>query len=230
MSLTRILRRAYSLPALLGLLPILIAVVGSGYITYRYDLFLTETRLLVDHSLKVTDAIDDIMLTLQDAETGQRGYIITGEDAYLEPYRKATDGLAGELADLRKLIGDNADQTASLRHIEALSQNKLKELGTTIAVRRSEGFEAARAIVLDDEGKDTMDRIRTEVAEMRAREAALLVARDGDLRRTESRVVLIVALTVLLGVVGRALSLVMPVLWRRSRARARAKGSRARRG
>lgn len=230
MSLTRILRRAYSLPSLLGLLPIVIAVVGSGYITYRYNVFLRETRLLVDHSLKVTDAIDDLMLLLQDAETGQRGYIITGEDVYLEPYLAATDGLAGELADLRKLTGDNADQVASLRHIDALSQSKLKELGTTIAVRRSEGFEAARAVVLDDEGKDTMDLIRAEVGEMRAREASLLVARDSSLRRTENRVVVIVAISVLLGVIGRALSLVMPVLWRRSRARARAKGSRARRG
>jgi methyl-accepting chemotaxis protein len=229
MSLTRILRRAYPLPALLGLAPILIAVVGSGYITYRYNVFLRETRLLVDHSLMVTDAIDDLLITMQDAETGQRGYIITGEDAYLEPYRRATDGLAGERADLRKLVGDNADQIASLRHIEALSQSKLKELGTTIAVRRSEGFEAARAVVLDDKGKDTMDRIRAGVAEMRAREASLLVARDSSLRRTENRVVVIVAISVLLGVIGRALSLVVPVAWRRSRARARV-NRRMRRG
>jgi methyl-accepting chemotaxis protein len=230
MSLTHILRRSFSRPALLGLVPIVIAVVGSGYITYRYNLFLTRTRLLVDHSLKVTDAIDDLMLTLQNAETGQRGYIITGKDAYLEPYRTATDGLAGELADLRKLIGDNADQIASLQHVEALSQSKLEELGTTIAVRRNEGFEAARAIVVGDEGKDTMDRIRAEVGAMRERESSLLMARDNSLRNTEHRVVLIVAISVLLGVTGRALSLVMPVLWRRSRARARAKGRRARHG
>lgn len=231
MRLPRTLRLAFSLPALLGLLPIVIAVVGSGYITYRYDMLLTETRRLVDHSLEVSAAIDGLMISLEDAETGQRGYVITGEEDYLGPYRTAKEELPGDFAALRSLIGDNSGQVASLQRVESLSQSKLAELGTTIDVRRRDGFDAARAIVLDNKGRETMDGIRAEIAAMRGREAALLAARADSMRKTENRVVAVIVICILLGVTGRALSLVVPVLWRRSRARARrAASGRARRG
>jgi methyl-accepting chemotaxis protein len=215
------LRRALTWPTLLGLLPIVIALIGSGIITYRYNLLLTETRNLVAHSLETTTAIDDLMISLEDIETGQRGYLITGDAAYLEPYRIATKRLTDNFARLRALVGDDADQRESLRRVDALVTAKLVELNTTIDVRRSEGFEAARAIVASNTGKDIMDEIRGEIAVMRDREATLLHANSDAMRKTERRVVLVVAASIVLAILGRVLSILVPIAWRRSRVRMR---------
>ena len=69
----------------------------------------------------VTTAIDDLMIDLVNLETGQRGYLITGDDNYLEPYRAAIERLSAEFDDLRRLIADDVEQLASLDRIAALS-------------------------------------------------------------------------------------------------------------
>jgi CHASE3 domain sensor protein len=164
------------------------------------------------------------MLSLEDAETGQRGYVITGDEAYLEPYRNGREELAGRFARLRTLVGDNASQAESLLEIKTLS-----ELGTTIDTRRSGGFEAARAIIVSDEGRNIMDRIRAEVATMQEREASIVAESTDGMHRAESRVVVVVVVCVLLGITGRALAMVIPVFWRRSRVRMKARNQRAQR-
>jgi CHASE3 domain sensor protein len=226
MSLIETLRRTFTWLTVVSLLPIVVAVVGSGYITYRYNALLTETRTHIADALMVTTAIDDLMLGLVDAETGQRGYLITGDNNYLEPYKAASEGLSPAFSDLRRLIADDADQMASLDRIAELSNQKLTELGKTIRVRQIEGFAAARSIVESDEGKDTMDRIRAEIEAMRQREAVLLAIYAEATRTTERRVVLVVAFCIVLSIFGRVVSLIIPVAWRRSRLRKRADRSR----
>jgi CHASE3 domain sensor protein len=219
MRLTGTLRGIFTWLTLFSLLPIIVAVLGSGYVSYRYNRLLVETRSLVDHSLEVTTAINDLMVSLEDAETGQRGYLITGDEDYLEPYRRASDQLAVDFARLRNLVGDNSAQLESIQGIEALTTEKLAELEATISVRQAEGFDAARAIVVSDQGKDTMDRIRNEIAAMRQRETALLSANTESMRKTENRVVIVVGICVLISILGRVVSVVIPVAWRRSRLR-----------
>lgn len=221
MALIQILRRTFTWVTIFSLLPIIVAVAGSGYITYRYNTLLAETRARVAESLKVTAAIDDLMLDLVDVETGQRGYLITGMDDYLDPYRAATGRLSAEFDRLRQLIAGDSDQIASLDRIAVLSDRKLAELDATIQVRRDVGFDAARAIVENDEGKDSMDRIRVEIDGMRQREQALLAAYGAATRDTERRVVLVVASCILLTILGRVVSLIIPVAWRQFRARKR---------
>jgi CHASE3 domain sensor protein len=224
MSLTEILRRTFTWLTLVSLLPIVVAVVGSGYITYRYNALLTDTRKHVAHSLEVTTAIDDLLIDLVDVETGQRGYLITGDSHYLEPYKAAGERLSEAFADLRRLVADEADQLASLDRIAGLSGQKLAELAATILVRRSEGFDAARSIVESNAGKDTMDRIRAEIEAMRQHETTLLATYAEATRSTERRVVLVVAAGIVLSILGRVVSLIIPVAWRRSRLRKRAGG------
>jgi CHASE3 domain sensor protein len=230
MWLRETLRRAFTWLAMISILPVIVALIGSGYISYRYDLLLNDTRHMVEHSLEVATAINGLMRSLEDAETGQRGYIITGDETYLEPYRNARDELAGSLSRLHALLGDSASQAESLEGVETLTQSKLAELGRTIDVRRNEGFEAARAIIASDEGRDIMDRIRDEVATMHEREASIAAESTDNMRRAESRAVVVVIVCVLLGITGRVLSMVIPVFWRRSRIRMRARHQRAQRG
>ena len=102
----RALRRLFSWLAVLSAVPVVIAVLFGGYITYRYNLLLTETRQMVQHSLEVSGGIDHLMLDLEDLETGQRGYLITGAEDYLQPFQSARQRFDTDLASLRKLVGD----------------------------------------------------------------------------------------------------------------------------
>lgn len=210
------IRQFFSWITLLTMLPIVVAVLCSGYITYRYNLVLTETREQVRHSLDVTTAIDDLMLDLQDLETGQRGYLITGDQAYLEPFEAARRRFGADLDALRTLVPDNPAQVASLDTIAGLAESKLDELRQTIDIRRDDGFAAARAIVEKNSGKATMDAIRREVDAMRAHESDLLNANTSRMRGTEGQIVLIVAVTIALSLIGRLVGLFLAG-WLRAR-------------
>lgn len=202
----------------LGLLPIIVAILVSGYITYRYNRSVAEIREEVRHSLVITAAIDDALIDLQDLETGQRGYLITGDEDYLEPFDEGRAHFETDLKTLKSLVSDDATHAASVESIVDLSNAKLDELEETISVRRAQGFEAAQAIVRSNEGKRTMDEIRDKVSALRAAEASRLEQQTQDMRRTENQVFLVVIITVGLGIAGRLLGLFLPAWWRARRA------------
>jgi PAS domain S-box-containing protein len=116
---------------------------------------------------EVTTALlraERLLSTLKDAETGQRGYLITGDEAYLEPYYVA---LARLDTDLTNLEGDSlADRETAgqIERIRVLTLAKMAELRSTVALGQSGQPEAAWAIVRTDRGKALMDTIRSEVA------------------------------------------------------------------
>jgi PAS domain S-box-containing protein len=131
----------------------------------------------------VTAALEKTLSDLKDAETGQRGYIITGEARYLEPYDTAVAGLDSELSVIAALTADSPAQQAALQALRRPLQAKLAELDTTIRLRRERGFDAARRVVETDAGKVEMDRARAVVGEMIARETTLLKERQTDADR-----------------------------------------------
>ena len=137
---------------------------------------------------------------MQDAETGQRGYIVTGEDRYLDPYRSATAAIDGKLRDLKELTADNPAQQRRLETLGPLVSQKLGELKETIDLRRDKGVDAARQVVLSDRGKTLMDQIRGVLAEMENEEFELLRRRDAE-AQTSSRNA---SLTIVLGILGTA--------------------------
>ena len=104
-------------------------------------------------------AYDRLLDLLKDAETGQRGYVITGDEAFLAPYESGAAAVPGALRTLRPLA-DNADEVAALDEIGSLAQRKLDEMAETIRLRREHGFGTAAAIVGNRNGKVEMDRLR----------------------------------------------------------------------
>ncbi len=138
---------------------------------------LAENSRWVDHTHQVLIALESVLSTLKDAETGQRGYLITGAERYLEPYTAAVSSLAQQLADLRTLTADNPQQQQRLDSLNPLITSKLTELQQTIDLRRTQGFDAAVQIVLTDRGKQIMDNIRQEILAMQQTENNLLVSR-----------------------------------------------------
>lgn len=156
----------------------LIILVLIGITSYQSATRFIEASESTTHTYKVLRGLESLLSLLKDAETGQRGYIITGKDSYLEPYQNATKEIGVEIEDLRKLTADNPRQQQRLDILDSLSKNKLAELQETIDLRRSQGFEAAQQVVITDKGKKFMDDTRKVLGEMEKEENDLLKMRQ----------------------------------------------------
>lgn len=155
---------------------------------------LTNTVHWQIHAYKVLDDLDQLLLLLQDAETGQRGFLLTGEDSYLNPYRTSIAAIREDFNELRLLTADNAAHKQRLAMLEPLVERKIAELSTTIDLRKNDGFAAALTVVLTGEGKYTMDKIRAGIAELKQAEKELLRERErsaGVRARTASLIIIV---------------------------------------
>ncbi|MEC5214092.1 PAS domain S-box-containing protein [Polaromonas sp. CG_9.5] len=161
-----------------GFVLALVVLVVIGLTSYRSLSNLIEASRLKTHTYIVLGDLEGVLSQLKDAETGQRGYIITGQESYLEPYHAAAK-MVGQLSDeLRKLTADNPNQQRRLDVLQSLVASKLDELKLTIDLRKSKGFEAALAVVVSGQGKQAMDNARKVIAEMVDEEKNLLQVRD----------------------------------------------------
>jgi CheY-like chemotaxis protein len=134
------------------------------------------------HTLEVIQHLQAVLSLTKDAETGQRGYLLTGEERYLEPYAAAVATLPDELRELARLLPDNAQQVERQAVLATLVKEKLQELARTIELRRAGRTDEAVGLVRGDLGREAMDRIRALVDEMQSAERALLRERQADWR------------------------------------------------
>jgi len=104
----------------------------------------------------IIQSVDRLLLSLVDAETGQRGFLLTGEDRYLEPYNRSIQAIPTELSQLSKLLASRPNESGNLSRLDRLIDEKLSELQQTISIRQTQGAAPARNIVLSDEGKRRM--------------------------------------------------------------------------
>ena len=171
----------------------LLALTIVGAVSYDGTSKLIDSAAWKWHTREVLGGVDELLSAMKDAETGQRGYIITGEARYLEPYQGAREAVDQKLKYLLESTADNPIQQRRLAAIEPLFVSKFAELQETIDLRRTKGFGAAAQEVLTDKGKDAMDSIRNLVGEMREEETGLLVKRSVEERdrahRTEMTIV-----------------------------------------
>ena len=123
-----------------------------------------------------------LLSTLKDAETGQRGYLLTGREDYLAPFLDAKHALPAQFSSLDALLGQDPAQRVRLETLKALASEKIDELGQTVELKRAGQSEEALRIVLTDRGKNTMDRIRSLVDEMILTERQMFAERARDWR------------------------------------------------
>src|SRR5215470_1303166 len=166
----------------------------------------------VSHTHEVLGKLEQVLSTLKDAETGQRGFLLTGEATYLEPYEQAAVRLQAQITQLGQLTIDNPTQTAHVLKLEQLANTRMAILRRGIDAFRAErergrAFAIARRAVAED-GKDVMDRIRDEVGGMQEAERSLLKRRE-HISRVNGRSALVSTIVAL--VLG--LSLVAMVIW-----------------
>jgi PAS domain S-box-containing protein len=153
---------------------ILLAVlIVNGLVIRRQLNVQVEDQVWVAHTKQVLLQLRLIESLLTDSETGQRGYLYTGNPEYLAPYNLATQQVDTNIQKLAELTGDNPRQQARIPQLRSLSQQKLKELAETISLYRAGNPYAARALVLTDSGARTMERIRELIEEMQQEETSL---------------------------------------------------------
>jgi adenylate cyclase len=137
----------------------------------------------VRHALAVEGRLGRVLSAVQDAETGQRGYLLTGDEDFLQPFRAGRSKVNGEIARLHDLLRDDDSQRAELDGLILLIREKLGELGTTIDLHRGGDPEASRTLVREGRGRRLMDEIRTVVRRMEAQEAAQMERRQAAVSR-----------------------------------------------
>jgi CHASE3 domain sensor protein len=142
-----------------------------------------DARRSVARTYEAIDGQNDHLTALVDAETGQHGFLLTGEERYLEPYEVALPHIERDLAGLVALTTDGSAQSARLAKLRRLVEAKLPNVERTIVLRRSDGAEAAAAALRTGRGKELMDAVRALLAELQAGKRASLDQRLARLER-----------------------------------------------
>ena len=143
---------------------------------------LRRSQDLVAHTFAVIGAARAIDHGMRDAERGQRAFLITGDDSYLEPYRAGVEEAPAKLQELRRLTSDNPEQQDRVGALHTQLTRKLEEMRRTVEVRQKQGFEAARQIVETDVGLDAMRPITSEIE-------AIIEAENNLLRQRQQRLI-----------------------------------------
>jgi CheY-like chemotaxis protein/signal transduction histidine kinase/CHASE3 domain sensor protein len=167
---------------LIGFGVAIFAVILISFFSYRAQEVRASTADLVSHTIEVREQLQALVSVLKDAETGQRGFLLTNTESYLLPYTNAKAALPGQLTRLRSLISDNPEQVQRLDSAAAMARDKMDELAESIELRRTLGAEAALAVVRTNRGKVAMDRLRTITDEMELHERNLLASRQEEWR------------------------------------------------
>ncbi|SAK60999.1 sensory box histidine kinase [Caballeronia temeraria] len=178
--------------------PLVGLVIIAAATSFAYHRLLLAQRDWVEHTYQVMSALESTLQLMTDAETGQRGYILTGNKTYLTPYSQAVRDVQAFPSRLRTLVHDSPTQLVRVDALDRALAEKLSELSRTLVVYDEEGSAQAREMVLSNLGQEHMDRIRLLIAQMRQAENELLIERSGQAAQTEKRMLSVtIALAVL---------------------------------
>src|SRR3984885_2551418 len=184
----------------LGLIAAIIFFLATGAVAYFNFQTLKADSALVVHSGDTLTALEDVLSTVKDAETGQRGYLLTGNESYLQPYSAAAQEMGARLDALQRLTLDNATQQDRLGSLKQHIGAKLAELKQTIDLRQTQGQAAALTVVQSDRGKQDMDAIRDQVSAMEHEEIDLRAKRLAEMADAYWRAIVSGIISSLLGI------------------------------
>ncbi|CAN5482177.1 HAMP domain-containing methyl-accepting chemotaxis protein [soil metagenome] len=188
-----------------GLALVLLVIIGA--VSYQSTVRLIEAAGWVSHTHNVIDQAEDVLSAVKDAETGQRGYVITGDESYLTPFSGAQKRADEAIKSLTALTADNGVQQANIRTLEPLLSDRFARLNQGIEIRKTQGLEAGSKFMGTGEGKQIMQEIRATIDNMVSIERTLLdqraTAEQARAADTKSTIVLgVLSAVVALAIVG----------------------------
>jgi signal transduction histidine kinase len=164
--------------AYLGIAVSLIILVAISSISYQSLIQIQNDFNWVTSTRDVLLNLSYFFSSLKDAEMGQRGFLLTGQERYLEPYKYVEKGVKSHFESLRIIAADNIAQQTRIDMCEKLVTKKLQELQKLITLQKDKGPEAAKDMILTGTGKQIMEEIQALVQEMDKEERALLDQRS----------------------------------------------------
>jgi PAS domain S-box-containing protein len=159
-------------------------LAAIGFFAYQSTTSLQEAVKWQKHTQEVLLKLDDTVMSVNDVETGSRGFVITGTDNFLEPYNNGKQNSIKSLEDLKVLTADNQTQIDNLALLSIQVSDKLRLMDSYNETRRSQGLLNAVNEVSKGEGDQVMNQIRLTVEKMRNEELRLLKFRDDNLQST----------------------------------------------
>ncbi|WP_338502572.1 response regulator [Sphingomonas kaistensis] len=159
-----------NLGTLAGVVAALLFFLASGTISALTIKAVREETEQVTATHEVIVGLADLLSAMQDAETGQRGFLLTGNPSYLEPYRDAQTRSEATLRTLDRLTRDDPPQQASLQALRPQVASKFATLQRSIALRQQQGLTATLAAIDQDRDKAEMDAVRARIGELRNEE------------------------------------------------------------
>ncbi len=171
--------------------PILAAIVFivlvNAFFAFAAVHSLLQSEYWLSHTWQVIGQVEAVMNSATEAETGVRGYVITGDGQYLHPFLDARSRIVKQTDEFASLTADNPGQKVNANNMRTVVQSRLKRLQGGVDVRREKGFEAARARVLQGDGLAEMTHLHAIAAEAEAEERRLLTLRMEDQHRSGVR-------------------------------------------
>jgi methyl-accepting chemotaxis protein len=161
----------------------LLALAVIGVVAYRNTASLIETSDAVSAGQHVLIEIRDVLTRTLDAETGGRGFVITGDEAFLAPYELATAEIQKDLGDLSRLVTDPKERTR-LESLRKLVTDKVMFNTDLVRLRKEKGFEAAAAMVRTGDSRRLMGEISRLIGEMTGEAEGILQRRNVDAQAT----------------------------------------------
>ena len=188
-------------PILLGVGFALLVAIGVATVWLAEQSAADAKRVVA--AINVQGKLSDLLLNVRRAESGQRGYLLTGRQAYLSDYRDAAPTVETNLTELRAMMGDHSEGIPVLDQVAGLARAKMAELAKTVDLHDSGQIEAALATVQSDEGLKSMNALRVLVERMLRGEERVLLARSDASRSNDARLLTVtlagLALIVLIG-------------------------------
>ncbi|MBC1219492.1 response regulator [Nostoc sp. UCD121] len=173
-------------------------LVLIGVISYQ------NTRILIDASNQVQktqgkiNKLEELLSYMKDAETGQRGYILTGQESYLVPYQAVVANIDQKIVELKDLIADQPRQQKQFATLESLIAAKFAILQQTIYLRQNQGLEAVLQVIQTNQGKYIMDDIRNIIHEIENEQKGLLQQQSQAAKASANNTVLTLAIAICL--------------------------------
>jgi len=184
------------LSLLLGLL--FFAAIFNSILTFQLESYGEEKLKWVIHTHEVLNETQTLSGAMKDAETGQRGYLLTASSAYLEPYHNGVLTAKESFIRLKALTSDNPAQQDTLNLIESQMVLKFEEMEETIGLVQGDNNEMAVQIVSDNRGKQYMDNIRSLFGTFINAETVLLEQRKGDFRENRAQITTLITVEIVL--------------------------------
>jgi two-component system cell cycle sensor histidine kinase/response regulator CckA len=179
-------------PHIISLGTTLVIAAAIGLLSYRDWNTYDDLAQAAEHARTVVDQTENLLSLLKDAEAGQRGYLLTGDERYLAPYQAALPGIAEHLEQLKHHQAETGPPQAAAI-LSQLVREELAELANTIEIRRRGDLEGALAVVRTNLGIATMDQVRATAGELISAEDEIFRSRQSAARKrsTQTRIIVL---------------------------------------